>query len=412
MSQEYSAKLKKSNQHNCPSCGAPMSYSPETGTLYCEHCQGTVDIKRDTNVRERAFTEMKVSAMWKDSDVTSYRCDNCGAKTVLSSTTISTECPYCGASVLVDNSSLDTVRPDTIIPFEVGKDMAENALYKWRRKRLLAPTQYRKHTDVDLIKGTYLPIWTFDAYTQSPYSGRLGRRRTRTVRRGKQTVTETYIQWFTVSGVADRMFDDIFVRGNTNVEGKWLAKLQPFSQEKYVVYNDQYMSGFIADNYTVPPEEAFEQAKAKMLNAIRQQIVAQYNADVVGDLNIQLNFVSQSFKYLMIPVYITATNYKGKLYNNYVSGVVAGKDNKQQPIVKVAGKSPLSPLKVSAVALAILIAVLLAIFLIVPFVNDMPVLEYWQSVFGSIESVNPTYNAYNLYSCSSQTIDNLAHIAL
>lgn len=410
MSQEYNAKQKKSNQHSCPSCGAPLAYSPKTGTLFCEHCGTKVDIERNLNVRERDFTDMNTTDKWKESDVTCYRCANCGASTILSAITIATECPYCGSAVVIDNESLDSVRPDTVIPFEATNEEATAALLKWRKKRLLAPNSFRKHLSVDLVKGTYQPIWTFDAYTTSPYSGRLGKRRTRTVKRGKTVTTETYIQWFHVSGSIDYTFDDVFVRGNDNIETKWLQKLQPFPQQKYVVYEDAFLSGYIADNYTVPPQEAFEIAKQKMRTAIERAIVERYNADVVGELNVDLQFRAKSFKYLMIPVYITATKYNNKLYNNYVSGVKCGTDNRNNPIIKVSGKAPLSALKITMLVLAILVLLAAIVFVAAPFFNDMPILEYWQQLFNGT-LYNDTYPPNFVGQCN-KTVDNLCALGL
>lgn len=405
MSQEYNAKQKISNQHSCPSCGAPMEYSPEKGALYCEHCGTTVQVERDINVRERDFSEMSTTKMWKDSDVTCYRCANCGASTILSATTIATECPYCGSAVVIDNQSLDTVRPDTVIPFENTKEQATKALLRWRKKRLLAPKSFRKHLTVDLVKGTYQPIWTFDAYTTSAYSGRLGKRRTRTVKRGKTVTTETYIQWFYVSGNIDYTFDDVFVRGNENIDKKWLQKLQPFPQQKYVVYEDEYLSGYIADNYTVPPEQAFEIAKGKMKDTVTNAIIARYNADVVGELNVDLQFRTKSFKYLMIPVYITATKYNNKLYNNYVSGVRYGVDKSSNPLIKVSGKAPVSPLKVTALVLAILVLLAAFLFVAVPLFNDQPILQFWQQMFSMTVDND---SSFQITARCTKTVDNLA----
>mgnify|MGYP000239634464 FL=1 len=78
-----------------------------------------------------------------------------------------------------------------------------------------------------------------------------------------------------------------------------------------------------------------------MRETIRRQIIASYNADVVDYLNMSMNHVGKSFKYMLMPVYITATKYRDKLYNQYVNGCTG----------KITGSAPVSPLKVSVVSL-------------------------------------------------------------
>ncbi|MCM1042851.1 MAG: hypothetical protein NC350_01415 [Corallococcus sp.] len=351
---EFSAKIKQSRQPKCPNCGADMRYSPQTGNLTCEHCDSVKQIVRDRNVRERDFKELTEVEHWSDSDVAAYRCKNCGATTVLPSSTIATDCPFCGASVVVDSESLNSVRPDTVIPFETTDEQARQAILKWRKKRLLAPNSFKKEVKVDSVKGAYIPVWTFDSYVTAYYEGTLGKRRTRTVRRDGKTYTETYIDWFPVSGSTDKIFDDIFVYGNSDVPSEQMAKLGAFPQSKYVVYNDEYLAGYIADNYTVEPYEAFEIAERKMRSRLTSEIESYYNADVVSQLDIQLDYKARSFKYLMVPVYVTATGYRNKVYNNYVSGIMEG-SGQSQP--RVVGKAPKSPYKICAIVLAVLAVV-------------------------------------------------------
>ena len=67
-----------------------------------------------------------------------------------------------------------------------------------------------------------------------------------------------------------------------------------------------------------------------------------------GTLNVEMRFLSKSFKYMMVPVYVAATKYNKKVYNQYVSGIFS--DDKQHS--KVCGKAPVSPWKVLLTVLA------------------------------------------------------------
>ena len=226
-------KVKKSNQQQCPNCGADMKYSPEQKHLYCEHCQSVQHIYRNYQVKERDFAELENVATWSQTQAVAYRCNNCGAQTIMSATTMATTCPFCASAVVVDKSALDCVKPDTVIPFEITTEQACQSILRWRKRRVFAPNKFRKNVQIDSVKGTFVPVWTFDCNTSTRYSGTLGKRCTRTVTRNGKTYTETYIRWFPVSGTIDQLFDDIFVNGSNSVPQRQIDKLHPFPQNKY-----------------------------------------------------------------------------------------------------------------------------------------------------------------------------------
>lgn len=364
---------KKSNQYKCPSCGGNMEFSSQTGHLICPHCGGNKEVFRNKDVRERDFSEME-APRWDNAQVQSYRCKNCGAETVLNKTDIATLCPFCGSAVVLDTAAIASVKPNTVIPFEVAQDKAKKALLTWRKRRLLAPNKFQKIIAVDEMQGVYHPMWTFDSCTVTQYAGRLGKTRTRTVGSGKNRRTETYIEWFRVSGIMRNIFDDILIPGAKNIEEKYLKKIEPFPQEKYCVYSDEFLAGFIASNYTVKPQDAFEIAQIRMREIVLASIKDKYHADHVDSaFRMDMAFESRSFKYLMLPIYIAATRFNKKLYNQYVSGVftVKGKDRQN---VKVSGKSPLSPIKVALVTIAGLLLVGGLVFLYMLYGEDSTLL--------------------------------------
>lgn len=146
----------------------------------------------------------------------------------------------------------------------------------------------------------------------------------------------------------DKSFDDIVIRANENVPANYFEKLKPFPQAKYRVYDDEYLAGFIADHYSLEPLDAYRQAKQVMERAIREAIVELHNADVEGTINLDMHVLQKSFKYLLVPVYIAATKYRNKIYNQYVSGVYSDDEKK---VSKISGKAPVSVWKVALTVL-------------------------------------------------------------
>lgn len=339
---------QKAFQRKCPNCGASLIYDPTHAKLYCAHCKSYVDFDKSNDVRERDFTELLNMEKWDETSVRYYRCENCGASTVLPMSTLATKCPYCSSPVVVDEKQRGLVRPDTVVPFEISPEQAEEHLSVWAKNKLYAPRDFRKGRKNVSVKGVYTPAWTFDIATVTYYRGRLGKRRTRTVRRNGKSYTETYIDWFYVDDVLENAFDDIYVSGNNHISVSDFKKLDLTNQAKYTVYSDEYLAGYIADNYTVSPEDAYAIARKKADGMIYNGIMSRHNADVDGGLEIDTQVVERSFKYVMLPVYVVSCKYRKKVYNQYVSGVYS-KNNSNK--VKVSGKAPVSPWKVLATVL-------------------------------------------------------------
>lgn len=366
-------------QHKCPNCGASLFYDPASGKLTCKHCNSFVEFDKDDTVRERDFEELYTASKWKDSDVATYRCQNCGAQSITPRTTLATLCPYCNSPVVVADLTGAIVKPDTIIPFEVPKEDANDQLIRWRRKCFWAPKSFKKLNETEGIRGVYLPVWTFDADTETDYNGRLGKRRTRTVHRNGKSYTETYTEWFHVRGTMPAVFDDVVVRASGHLTDSEFKVVEPLDQSRYMAFDDEYLAGYTADHYTLDPHEAFKIARARMLNTIRQKIINYYHADVEGVLNLNLHVLSKSFKYVFAPVYVAASRYKGKLYRQYVSGVYRDRAKK---LCKVQGSAPKAAWKIALavlLGLGVLVGLGFLAYWIVKNGNEVEVdeFDYW-----------------------------------
>lgn len=315
----------------CPSCGGNMVFDPATQQLYCEHCGGRVDFEKDDKVKEIDI-EKAFEAADKWDDTVTVRCDNCGAKVVISSSEVSTTCPYCGTAQIKKTEEIAGVRPNAVYPFTVTKDQAREYAKKWCRKRLFAPRKFKKQIAAENMKGVFQPCFTFDSETSSYYQGRLGKTRTRTVGSGKNRRTETYIEWRSVSGCFDRFFDDVTIAASSEFDQKKLDKVMPFNPSTITVYEKKYLAGYYANHYDKDIRDAWVEAKTIMDGVIRKAIIAQYDCDVVDYLNVQTEHDDVTYKYVLMPVYFLTYKYKKKYYGVYVNGNTG----------KVAGKTPVS----------------------------------------------------------------------
>lgn len=348
MSEElYDHQLKeiKTDSVKCQTCGGMMIFDPDTQTLKCEHCGNTINFEKNREVRENDINEgFKNAEQWDPNEQATYRCENCGATIVVGADETATACPFCGTSHIVKSGSFKGLRPQAVIPFQFGEDKASEYCKKWAKSRIFAPRKFKKTLKRENMHGIYEPCFTFDSNTTSVYSGRVGYRRTRTVGSGKNRRTETYIEYKNVSGTLNKFFDDVLISNNENFDQKKLNSLAPFKTKAACVYEHKYLSGFVADGYTKDLKDGWSDAKRVMDADIRESIKRSYNADVVDYLNVSTTHNDVTYKYMLLPVYLTTYKYGKKRYGVMVNASTG----------KVRGKTPVSPLRV-------IIAVLLGI---------------------------------------------------
>ena len=328
-------EISESNSFVCPSCGGTLKFDAESQKLKCDHCGSTVDVAMSSDVTERDFEELSKDHEWQ-TDIKVIRCEHCGAEVVLRKNEIATKCVFCGAPNVVDESEFHGVKPDSMIPFRFTQTEAIAKCMNWLKKRVFAPRKFKKSVDIESVKGTYYPIWTFDSTTETHYSGTLGKYYYVTVRRNNRTYRERRVRWFQVNGTDRQIFDDLLVSGSKRITNSELQKLGAFDQRAYVKYDDKILAGNFAVNYDVDPFSAFKEAEARMRAVIRNKIVQSYGADVVGNLQLNVRHLGKSFKYLMLPIYICTERYKKKVFRQYINGLIG----------KIYGKTPLSWLKI------------------------------------------------------------------
>ena len=347
---EWQEEEARTDVTKCPACGANMVYSSERGMLYCEHCGTEKAIEADRS-EEIAFEHLLANNHDWAQESYVFRCENCGARGVVPTGEITTTCPYCGTSNIVQDDELPTIRPNALVPFAVGKDQARTNVKKWARKRLFAPRKFRKGARPEDLNGVYNPAFTFDAHALGTYRAVLGKYYYTTRRVNGKTVSERHIRYFTVSGQYANNFDDVLVQASELITQKMLNKLQPFDTNDSREYKSEYLSGFIANQNSKNGLACWEEAKWTIHNRLKAMILRLYTYDVVRSFNMNVQCSNITYKYILLPVYVGHCGFRKKIYNFFVNGLNG----------KVAGKAPVSPLKVTILT-AVCIGVVVGLY--------------------------------------------------
>lgn len=185
------------------------------------------------------------------------------------------------------------------------------------------------------MRGIFQPCFTFDSDTFSKYYGRIGERRTRTVKTSNGTRTETYIKWYNVSGTISRFFDDVFVSSGDTPQSE-MEKLMPYNIDTLCVYEHKFLSGYAANHYKRDLKDCWGDAKKRMDVAIRRAVLDKYGCTEVDYLDVSTVHNDVTYKYVLLPVYRTNFAFRKKQYPVTVNGNTG----------KVCGKTPVSPLRV------------------------------------------------------------------
>ncbi|MCL4065601.1 hypothetical protein M3484_03315 [Pseudomonas sp. GX19020] len=348
----------------CSQCGAQLRYAPGQRDLVCEHCgnhQRLPDIALAD--QDRALVEHDLARGIADDlsssameVVRTTRCTSCGALIEMIGASHATECPFCATPVVTSTGETRQIKPQALIPFVLSEREAREALVKWLGSLWFAPNRLLEYTRRGrAMNGVYVPWWTFDAETRSRYSGSRGDAyyvsRTVTVNGKRETRQERRIRWTSVSGHVARDFDDVGVLASLSVPPRYANELDPWDLTRLVPYAPDYLAGFSAEGYTVPLEPASLQSKQKMARVIETDVRRDIGGDEQRISGIDTEYSGETFKHIMLPIWMAAYKYNGKSYQFLVNGQTG----------KVQGQRPWSVWKIAlaAVAAALVAAALL-----------------------------------------------------
>ncbi len=343
--------------YKCPNCGNFLYYDPKSKKLKCDYCNTLEECQPVADAQELEFYEGVENEFVGWGEVKSVKCRSCGAVSILPSFEVVSNCPFCNASNVVDADGLEGLRPNAILPFGISKTDVPDIYRRWLKSKTLAPSKLKKFADRQPCKGTYIPVFTFDAQCDALYSIRYGKYYTVTVGSGKNRRTETRIRWYHDSGEISDFFNDVQIEASKSITQTNLSKLGGFDSDNAVEYHSQFLSGYSAERYDKSLDESWEDAQTVMRESLRRSIVEGYNADVVDYVHIDCNYSQRTYKYVLVPIWIFNYLYRKKNYPCIVNGRSG----------RMIGKYPKSPVKIGSIVLAVAAAIGLAAWIYLKF---------------------------------------------
>lgn len=333
----------------CPNCGATITFDPASGQLHCDYCGYSCDLPKPEDGGEICEMDFEsalhtASFNWGE-EKKSVECKQCGAVTIYDALETAAVCPFCGSTSVMPAAKENTIAPGAVAPFEVTKETAGESFTKWLKKKWFAPRKAKKNALPDAFKGVYLPYWTFDAQTTSNFTARAGYDRKVKKKDGNY---ETETEWRRVSGVYQEFIDDETVMASKQQKESGVKDCEPFKLSRILPYSPQVLAGFAAERYSVGLKEGWEAAqdsiRSKLRSNIERHVKSHWRCDRVDRVNFSTIYSGITYKYVLLPAWISSFKFKDKVYQFAVNGQTG----------KVGGKAPVSAFRV---ILAILLGV-------------------------------------------------------
>jgi len=323
-----------------------MVFSPATGKLKCEFCGTLSPIKESMEeIKEYDFKEAlshlsHQPAQHIDKTIT---CSKCGGSFTLTPYSVSSNCPYCDTPAITD--FVREIVPESLLPFQITQKEAKDRFKRWVGSLWFAPsafTQYFKGKKK--LEGYYLPYWTYDSDTLTHYRGMRGDTYyvtvTRTVmRNGREEriqVQEPRINWTPASGSVSLSFDDITVGANKTLSRAIINSVGPWNTESLKNFDEKYLSGFRAEEYTIGLDNGFEYAKAKMSSNIEHAIRRNIGGDQQQIHSVSTEYYNTTYKSVLFPLWTATFKWKDKIYYYAINGQTG----------RISGERPYSATKI------------------------------------------------------------------
>lgn len=342
-----------------------MAFDPAAGAMACPYCGTNVAFDEHEGNQEIVEYDLEhglaaASERGFGAEVRRSTCQQCGASVCFGGNVTATVCDFCGSNQVLQEQELRRlIRPESLVAFHVDKGRAGDEFKSWIGGLWFRPSDLKHRAQVADIGGVYVPYWTFDAEVDSNWTAQSGyyyyeTERYTTTENG-QTVSKTRqvrkTRWVPAWGSRNDVFDDVLVCASKGLPIELARKLQTFDTGALVPYTPEYLAGFKAEEYAVELNEGWQDAVNQMSTVQRQRCSRDVPGDTQRFLNVRNSFSDQTFKHVLLPIWIASYRYGDTVHQFLVNGQTG----------EVTGTAPWSWFKIGLFSAFIIGLVILAV---------------------------------------------------
>jgi DNA-directed RNA polymerase subunit RPC12/RpoP len=330
----------------CPQCGGSLKFQAEQQKLQCDFCGYVqeMDAQPAGGEVEQVLDFVLPTTRghrWAEAQH-NLACERCGAWNMLPVGQTAGECAYCGSRQLIESAeSRELVDPHAICLAAFDQEAARRHTKDWLRRGWFAPDDLIKLARTSALRPAYYPFWAFDGTLEMNWSCEINEGTSRNP------------VWARRDGVEFEMFDDVTVAGLRLLKPEELARIEPFDLKKAVEFEPEYLAGWVSMTYDLPLADASLKARESVAQKLRREL---RNRVLLGreKRNLQsggVNWSGQTFKLVLLPLWVGTYNYRNKRYRVLVNGQTG----------KVGGEKPRDDLKLTGFVLSVAATVALVV---------------------------------------------------
>lgn len=324
----YARKSAAASVLTCPACKAELNCDTGEKEATCHGCGAEFEVealrayaaRKEEKKPDNMTWDTQAGGQWQQGETDGlrvYSCKTCGGEIVADETTGATACPYCGNPVVLTGHFAGSLKPDLVIPFQVDKKAAVEALNNHYKGKKLLPKVFKDQNHIEEVKGLYVPVWLFDADADAQVEYEATK--VRTWSDSDYDYTET--RHYAVIRGGTLGFADVPVDGSTKMDDTLMESIEPFDISGAVPFQAAYLPGYLADKYDVDADasigRANERIKQSTEDAFRSTVVG-YTSVTTVDSNVRLE--NGRARYALFPVWILNTQWKGQKFTFAING--------------------------------------------------------------------------------------------
>lgn len=347
-------------EYKCPSCGGTLKFDAGTQEMKCPYCGSTINVEtlasmdENLGVKEDSFDWVKMADnQWNEGEADAmkvYVCNSCGGEIVCDGSVAATKCPYCDSPVVMQGNLEGNLKPDLVVPFKITKKEAKERYLKHLEGKMFLPKVFKDENHIDEMKSIYVPFWLFDCDTDASATYRA----TKTQMWSDSDNDYLKTDYYKVIREGTMEFENIPVDGSLAMPDDLMQSIEPYKMAEAVDFQTAYLSGYLAEKYTVTAKDSIDIANERVRNstidAFRKTVKGYVSVDNTS-VNVTVN--NGSCRYGLLPVWIMNTTYNNGKYIFAINGQT-GKTVGNLPIDKRAARRYM--LKISAIATAVVAA--------------------------------------------------------
>lgn len=333
-------------EFKCPCCDATLAFDGNVQQMTCEYCGNSFDFDTVKACVETAAEtdgtslqwEEKAQAQWSAEEASGLQvfcCHACGGELVTDAHTAATFCPYCGNAAILPGRLSGGLKPEGVIPFQTTRQDAKEAFLKLCEKKPLLPKFFKEEQQLEKITGLYVPFWLYDCGAN--LSGSYKATRIHSWSDSSYTYTKT--DHYLLRRKADAAFSGIPMDASSKMEDTFMESIEPYDYDGVQEFNSAFLSGFLADKYDVSSKSGEDRIRQRVENSMNDQLQSSFlGYATVLPTSRQIRIDHSRAKYVLLPVWMLNTKYRGKTYTFAMNGQTG----------KITGTLPVCPKQAAA----------------------------------------------------------------